>query len=516
MRVAFAIAIAVMILIRSVPAVADIPQVINYQGKVTDTGGTPVADGMYNMQFDIYNSDTGGTSLWSSGTISVEVTGGVFSVLLGQSPQPTLNLDFGQDYWLGVTVESDVQAPRQRLGSVSYSYMASGLVAGTEIMGAVDTGTNSALKVTNTAPSGFTYGVYGVSSSTQGRGVCGHATATSGLVYGVFGRCDSTLGHGVYGNASATSGDTNGVYGVSFSSSGRGVYGVAVSTIGSAVGGEFESASTSGAGVLGWATATGGGGFGVFGVSVSTFGRGVYGNASASVGSTYGVFGYAISTSGTGVYGYAFGSTGTNYGVHGRTNSSAGYAGYFEGDVHINGTITKSSGSFLIDHPLDPENKLLRHNFVESPENLLIYRGKARLDGSGQAVVQLPHYFKALTREGEATVTLTSVGKPFLTGYDIEPDRSCVRIYGESNREVSWVVYADRDDPVIHQLARPVEEDKGPENKYCDRGKLLNPTAYGYPESRGRYYEQHERERSQMEAEAVLRKTEHPPIDVPG
>ena len=66
------------------------------------------------------------------------------------------------------------------------------------------------------------------------------------------------------------------------------------------------------------------------------------------------------------------------------------------------------------------------------------------------------------------------------------------RIYGEPDREVSWVVYANRDDPVIRELARPVEQAKGPDNKYCDRGQLLYPRAYGYPETMGRDYVQEE------------------------
>ncbi len=45
------------------------------------------------------------------------------------------------------------------------------------------------------------------------------------------------------------------------------------------------------------------------------------------------------------------------------------------------------------------------------------------------------------------------------------------------------MVMADRDDPVMQQLRRPIEEEKGPESKYCDRGKLLYPGAYGYPET---------------------------------
>lgn len=163
--------------------------------------------------------------------------------------------------------------------------------------------------------------------------------------------------------------------------------------------------------------------------------------------------------------------------------ADAGLAGEFHGNVHISGSISKGSGSFLIDHPLDPENKLLRHNFMESPENLVVYRGKVKLNSIGETIVELPEYFEALTKEKEATVTLTSIGKPFLTGYEWENNYKAFKIYGEPEREVSWVVYADRDDPVMQKLARPVEEEKGQDNSFCKKGKLLYPEAYGYPKS---------------------------------
>jgi hypothetical protein len=217
----------------------------------------------------------------------------------------------------------------------------------------------------------------------------------------------------------------------------------------------------------------------------------VYGNSTGATGvrgdsdSGYGV--YALSTSGTGVHGYS-----ASYrAVSGLT--STGYAGYFDGDVHITGTLTGGKGATIIDHPLDPENKLLRQNFVESPENLWIYRGKAQLDAAGEAVVRMPGYFAALTGEDQATVSLTPIGRPFLAGYQWQADRAGFRIYGQPGREVSWVVYADRDDPVIRQLGGPIEEDKGPDNKLCDQGKLLFPRAYGYPESGGANYHEVEK-----------------------
>ena len=85
--------------------------------------------------------------------------------------------------------------------------------------------------------------------------------------------------------------------------------------------------------------------------------------------------------------------------------------------------------------------------------------------------------------------------------YEWEPGYDSFEIYGEPEREVSWMVLSERDDPVMRQLARPVEEEKGPDNKYCDRGKLLYPTAYGYPESMGRDYETHEEERLLLQSE---------------
>jgi hypothetical protein len=169
--------------------------------------------------------------------------------------------------------------------------------------------------------------------------------------------------------------------------------------------------------------------------------------------------------------------------VYGICSAVAGsgknkYAGYFIGNVHIEGIVDKTGGSFLIDHPLDPHNKTLRHSFVESPEDLCLYRGKAVLDEHGVAKVNMPDYFSALTKEEEATVTLTAIGKkPFLASYIWNKKATSFTIYGEAGGEVSYLVLADRDDPAIRLLRRPVEENKG--DGHFELGKLLNPEAYG-------------------------------------
>ncbi len=222
-------------------------------------------------------------------------------------------------------------------------------------------------------------------------------------------------------------------------------------------------------------------------------------------------------------YGYGGYFEGGYIGVYGKSyyagvygySSGGYYAGYFNGDVHITGTLSKGAGSFVIDHPLDPENKLLRHNFVESPEYLCLYRGKVRLDANGEATVKMPDYFAALTKEDEATVNLTPIGKPFLVGYEWNSDYTAFKVYGEPNREVSYIVLADRDDPVIKKLRKPVVQDKS-ESKLCKPGQLLYPEAYGYPKEMGVDYQRrykrmkkHEHEEDKMrqnELDEMMRK----------
>jgi hypothetical protein len=63
-------------------------------------------------------------------------------------------------------------------------------------------------------------------------------------------------------------------------------------------------------------------------------------------------------------------------------------AGHFNGDVLVTGAMSKGSGTFLIDHPLDPLNRDLRHGFVESNCYGLVYWQSATLV-AGEAHVNL-------------------------------------------------------------------------------------------------------------------------------
>lgn len=212
----------------------------------------------------------------------------------------------------------------------------------------------------------------------------------------------------------------------------------------------------------------------------SDTGLAIAGDFAASANGGTNVFGVAGSASGTG--------NSTKFGLFSSVSGNGPlWAGWFNGDVNVSGTLSKGHGQFVIDHPLDPANKILRHNLVESPENLCVYRGKATLDANGRATVELPDYFPALTDEENATVYLTAVGEqPSPASYRWNDEHSAVTVFGAPNAAVAYLVLAARDDPVIHQLARPVEEDKTDDN--FGAGRLLYPEAFGHPEEMGVHF----------------------------
>jgi hypothetical protein len=127
--------------------------------------------------------------------------------------------------------------------------------------------------------------------------------------------------------------------------------------------------------------------------------------------------------------------------------------------LHVNGTLTATSKNFQIDHPLEPDKKLLVHSALEGPEVAVYYRGEAQLV-NGEAVISLPSYFEALTRKENRTVQLTSIKgwAPLYVADEIEDGRFAVRTGdgGNSNQRFYWEVKAVRADvaPLI------VEKDK--------------------------------------------------------
>jgi hypothetical protein len=124
--------LAVMLMTVSVSAITyqGAPQLINYQGRLTDGTGTPLTDGPHSVQFRIWDDTTltGALHLlWDSGPLVVTTDKGIFTVKLGTPPQPTLGLNNFNDtsIYLGITVGADPEiAPRTRLTSVPFAMSA--------------------------------------------------------------------------------------------------------------------------------------------------------------------------------------------------------------------------------------------------------------------------------------------------------------------------------------------------------------------------------------------------------
>ncbi|MBU4116322.1 MAG: hypothetical protein KKG94_01110, partial [Nanoarchaeota archaeon] len=100
--------------------VSAIPQTFNIHGKLTDSSGNALS-GTYDMSFRIYDAYTGGNTLWSVVDQSITTdSNGVYSTILN-----AINLSFSEQYYLGITVESDDElSPRTNLTSSGYTFRA--------------------------------------------------------------------------------------------------------------------------------------------------------------------------------------------------------------------------------------------------------------------------------------------------------------------------------------------------------------------------------------------------------
>ncbi|MGH8003630.1 MAG: hypothetical protein ACRECJ_02760 [Limisphaerales bacterium] len=108
---------------------SSVPNLINFQGKLTDNLGNPVADGPHNFTFRIFDGPEGGSILlWREGPLAISTAAGLFNHQLGSStalPQ-TLFLDYDSLY-LEIEADAEIQSPRTRLISNPYTRVANGL-----------------------------------------------------------------------------------------------------------------------------------------------------------------------------------------------------------------------------------------------------------------------------------------------------------------------------------------------------------------------------------------------------
>lgn len=197
-----------------------------------------------------------------------------------------------------------------------------------------------------------------------------------------------------------------------------------------------------------------------------------------------GVSGFSDPTGGANNWGIGVEGVGGYIGVVGYDNS--GFGNPFSFGVLSFGDIAATGGkSFVIDHPSDPANKILKHFSIESDEILNIYRGTEVFDSNGNVQVQLPDYYDLINRN--ASYQLTPVGAAMPNLYiSKEIENGVFNISGGvPGKKVSWTLTAERNDPYLQQNPQKRENvvDKGDK-----RGKYLMPGLFNQPDEKGIIY----------------------------
>jgi hypothetical protein len=231
----------------------------------------------------------------------------------------------------------------------------------------------------------------------------------------------------------------------------------------------------------------------VWGHTVAASGTGVLGSTDKNSNAT-GVVGIGSGT-GDGVHGFvtppplppnsppapiSYGGPDSWAAIHGSggpgyispppLNENWYFAGLFDGDVQINGSlfvlgsVMKGGGGFQIDHPLDPANKCLVHSFVESPDMKNIYDGVGVADSLGEVSVELPAYFDALNKEFRYQLTPIGAPAPNLHLKDELTGNRFTIAGAAPEQRVCWQVTGTRKDawalanPIVVEREKPKSE----------------------------------------------------------
>ena len=152
-------------------------------------------------------------------------------------------------------------------------------------------------------------------------------------------------------------------------------------------------------------------------------------------------------------------------------NNQAGNTCLIRGNLYLNYSDGKiryrnayygdfTTKDFIIDHPLDPENKILRHATIESPTVLNVYVGSVELDKDGESIVQLPDYFEALNINPKYQLTAVGQAMPDLHIKEKIHNNTFLISGGAPFGEVSWEIKGERNDLAMRDHPFIVEENK--------------------------------------------------------
>ncbi|HOC91127.1 MAG TPA: tail fiber domain-containing protein [bacterium] len=107
------------VLCASAVALAAVPQLIDYQGYLMESGAA--VNGTKSITFKLYDAASGGSQLCSTGAQTVTVTKGVFSHSIGSTGCDLSTINWDNPVYLELTVEGTTLAPRERIAGAAYS-----------------------------------------------------------------------------------------------------------------------------------------------------------------------------------------------------------------------------------------------------------------------------------------------------------------------------------------------------------------------------------------------------------
>lgn len=421
---------------------------LTYQGQLKQSG-TPF-NGLVDVEFRLYDALTGGSQVGLARDFTdVPVDDGLFQV-----PLEFTVFDF-RDHPSGVFLETRVDgtllAPRQPVTAAPYAAFALTTfdpdLPWTDVGGGI-TYTEGDVGIGTT---GFASARLRVDAGPNFDGV--HATTNASNGWAVYGVASGNFGIGVHGRYDATSGNGAAVRGFSASPQ--------------AWGGEFIG----GAGIrIDPSDAL---------IPAITLEKGrIEANNGLNIRTTSGSM--RLSTGGW--MAFNTGAGGDNF----RINADG--SGRFFGSLEVDGTLSKGGGSFTIDHPLDPANRILQHSFVESPDMMNVYNGIAVTDAEGHARIVMPDYFEALNRDFRYQLTVIGATDGatlnafprVIVSEKIRDNAFAIRT-DEPFVEVSWQITGIRQDAWAEANRIEVELDKSPERQ----GRYLHPEAFHQPASAG-------------------------------
>ncbi len=553
----------ILVLSLTTSLVAQVPDVIAYQGRLTDATGMPIADGSYPVYFTIYSSEFAVNALWEESQ-DIQTIDGFFKVLLGAANPLGDEIFSGSERYLGIKIASDPElTPRERIAATPFALQAfhayrssladsvTGLpstVFWAESNGVVSS--EDGYKVFVGSHSGITdqfghihpiFGVYTSGNQTQGAVLIRQdnnpevyipalhventtstaiiarsgqgdeiqsvvPTAITGICSEQGGSAAHFINQGsgaaaIIQNLGPTFSDPNPAPALDVYQS-HNFYsalfehgcGIKVASDSVLVARLESSGSSSFADSMLTVRYNGPiANVDHIGISSECKPRDYFGIGGQFIGGYIGAEGI---TEGEGVGAYkglrgigrctdvnaqAVGmqalatGPGQLYGVYATAiGGASSYAGYFEGDVSVLGTLSKSAGAFRIDHPLDPENKYLQHSFVESPDMKNIYDGNVVTDDNGFATVKLPDWFEALNSDFRYQLTVIGEFAQAIVTEKIKDGQFTIQTE-KPHIEVSWQVTGIRKDAFANANRVKVELEKPP----AERGRYLYPELLG-------------------------------------